>query len=64
MEIFYVVCISTKFYKIYFFERYLIYSLQILIKLGCLNKILLKEPRVTLFSKPSQVKPSKYLLLF
>ncbi|XP_076473341.1 general transcription factor 3C polypeptide 1 isoform X2 [Bombus vancouverensis nearcticus] len=33
---------------------------EILIKLGCLDKILLKESHVTLFSKPSQVKPKLF----
>ncbi|XP_076762945.1 general transcription factor 3C polypeptide 1 [Xylocopa sonorina] len=30
---------------------------EILVKLGCLEKVILKKPRVTLFSKPTQVKP-------
>nr|XP_034186691.1 general transcription factor 3C polypeptide 1 [Osmia lignaria] len=30
---------------------------EILIKVGCVEKIVLKKPRVTLFSKPAQLKP-------
>ncbi|CAL7934994.1 unnamed protein product [Xylocopa violacea] len=30
---------------------------EILVKLGCLEKVILKKPHVTLFSKPTQVKP-------